>query len=91
MQQTTLVVRVTPRAKHTQITGWRESMLCIKLAAPPVDGKANEELVRFLASLLGVPKSTIIIASGTSARIKRLSIAGLSEIQIRGLLSPTLL
>ncbi len=91
MVSTTLIVRVTPRAKHTQIAGWRESMLCIKLAAPPVDGKANEELIRFLASLLHVPQSMITIISGASARIKRLSIAGVSEKAVHDLLSPTLL
>lgn len=90
MISTTLIVRVTPRAKQTAMTGWRQGMLCIKLAAPPVDGKANEELVSFLASLLHLPKNAITLASGASARIKRLSIVGMTEKQVRELLLPTL-
>ena len=89
--RTTLIVRVTAGARHTQITGVRSDMLCVKIAAPPVDGRANAELIRFLASILHIPPQRIVLLSGASSRIKRLFLTGVSHETLKKMLSPTLL
>jgi uncharacterized protein len=73
-----LAVYVSPRAGRTEIAGEREGALWIKLAAPPVDGAANEALVRFLAGRLDVAGSRVRIAAGANAHRKRVRIEGLS-------------
>ncbi len=66
-----LPVRVIPNASRTEIVGWMaDGGLKIKLAAPPVDGKANQELVSFLAKTLGAPKSEIEITNGLTSKKK---------------------
>jgi len=66
----TLKIRVQPRAGRTEIIGEHAGTLKMKIAAPPVDGKANEECRRFLARLLGVNASSIEIVMGESSRDK---------------------
>jgi uncharacterized protein (TIGR00251 family) len=75
-------VRVKPRASKSRILGVREGMLEIALAAPPVDGEANSELIRALAAALGRGKSTIEIVSGAASRSKLVAIAGLTEAEL---------
>ena len=82
MNTTAFAVHVSPNAKHNQLIGWREDVLWVKIAAPPVDNKANKMLIGFLASLLDVPLSALIIKSGESSRVKILSIEGLSKEDI---------
>ena len=71
-----LDVRVIPRAARTEIAGTRGGALLVRLNAPPVDGAANDELLAFLARMLGVPKSQLI--SGGRARAKRVRVKGLT-------------
>jgi uncharacterized protein (TIGR00251 family) len=80
-----LRVKVTPRAGRDALGGWQEGVLRVRLAAPPVEGKANEALVRFLAKSLGVAQRDVELVSGETAREKRLRIVGLSldEVQRR--------
>jgi len=66
----TLRIRVQPRARFTEIIGEHAGALKLKIAAPPVDGKANEECRRFLARLLGVNARSIEIVMGESSRDK---------------------
>jgi uncharacterized protein (TIGR00251 family) len=84
---TVLVVRVTPRAGRDEIAGWQGDELRVRLRAPPVDGRANEALVRLLASSLAVPRSSIELVTGATARVKRLRIEGLSAAELRQRLS----
>jgi uncharacterized protein (TIGR00251 family) len=79
----TLVVRVTPRAAKDEITGWQDGELRMRLRAPPVDGRANDALIRLLAARLNVPRSGIELVSGSTARVKRLRIEGLSEAELK--------
>lgn len=72
-----LVVHVVPRAADSAVAGRHGDALKIRIAAPPADGDANNELVRFLAERLNVPRSAIAITAGASARRKTVSIAGL--------------
>ena len=69
-----LNVRVIPKAKNNAVTGIEDGALKIRITAPPVDGKANAFLVKFLAKRWGVPKSNISVISGESARSKRLRV-----------------
>jgi uncharacterized protein len=70
-------VRVVPRASRSEIVGEQSGLLRVKIAAPPVDGAANEELVRVLANEFDVPRRNVSIVSGHAARLKRVSIEGL--------------
>ena len=81
----TFVVRVQPRASRNAVAGEMGDALKIALTAPPVEGKANEACVDFLANLLKVPRSSVTIASGESSRNKVVRIAGMraSELEQR--------
>lgn len=70
----TLTLHIQPGAKKTEIAGMHGESLKIRLAAPPVDGKANAALLLFLAERLGVAKSGILLKSGQTSRHKVLEI-----------------
>jgi len=72
-----LVLHIVPRAAATAVAGRHGDAIKIRIAAPPVEGAANEELIGFLASQLGVPRSAITITAGESSRRKTISIAGI--------------
>lgn len=71
-----LKVRVKPRASKSRVLGVREDVLEVAVAAPPVDGAANQELVRTLADHYNVPKRAVEILSGETARIKIVRVVG---------------
>ncbi len=75
-------VDVQPNAHRNAIAGFQDSVLKLKIAAPPVGGKANEALVRFLAEVLGVPKSDVTVEKGLSGRHKTVSVRGLTQEQV---------
>lgn len=77
-----VTVRVHPRAKRTAITGRLGEAYKLDLAAPPVDGKANEECIRFFARIAGVPKARVRIVTGRNARMKVIDVEGLSQDQL---------
>ena len=79
----TFKVRVQPRASRTELAGEHADALKIRLAAPPVEGKANEACRRFLAGLLDVPLNAVEIVSGESSRDKRIRIRGLTAENVR--------
>lgn len=84
----TLVVHVVPRARVTQLGGRYGDAIKVKVAAPPVGGAANAELVRFLAERLGVPRRAVAIVRGASGRRKVVEIAGLArDAAMRALLA----
>ena len=70
----TLFVRVVPRASRSEIVGLHNGALKIRVAAPPVEGAANDELVKFVAKKIGVPPSSVTLISGASSRSKTLRI-----------------
>ena len=74
-----LVVHVQPRARRSEAAGRHGDAWKVRLAAPPVDGAANEELVRFLAEQLGVPRRAVRITAGLTARRKTVEIDGLAD------------
>lgn len=66
-----LSVQVVPNASRSELIGWHEGALKIRLAAPPVDGKANEELCRFLGKTFGIAPSLIEVERGVANKKKR--------------------
>ena len=79
----TFTVKIHPRAKKNAITGEFGDTLKLSLAAPPIDGKANEACIEFFAKLLKVPRSSVTIASGQSNRKKVIRVVGISAAEIR--------
>ncbi|GAB4507481.1 MAG: DUF167 family protein YggU [Sulfuricaulis sp.] len=69
-----LQVKVQPRASSNAIAGVLDEYLKIRLTAPPVEGKANEHLIAWLARLFGVPKNQVILERGNTSRRKQLRI-----------------
>ncbi|MGB2798609.1 MAG: DUF167 domain-containing protein [Dehalococcoidia bacterium] len=80
--QTNITVQIQPNAKRNEVLGFEDGVLRVKIAAPPVRGKANKELIDFLSGLLGVNKSSITIEKGVTSRRKVIAIEGLSQAQI---------
>jgi len=81
-----LTVKVHPRAKRSGLTGRLGDAWKLDLAAPPVDGKANEECVRYLAELAGVPRSRVRVVMGASSRVKVVEIEGVGQAELEELL-----
>ena len=81
----TLTLHIQPGAKMTEFAGLHGDALKIRLAAPPVDGKANEALIKFIADTLGLPKSAVTIKSGQTSRRKALEVIGGDIRQITAL------
>ena len=78
----TLTLHIQPGAKKTQFAGLHGDALKIRLAAPPVDGKANEALIKFIADTLGLAKSAVHLKSGQTSRRKVLEVLGASATTI---------
>ena len=87
-----LAVRVTPGARRDELLGFLDDgTLRVKIASPPVEGRANEALLSFLSRLLGIPRSAIAVRSGAGSRIKVLDIRGLDAAAVRERLRTTFL
>jgi len=71
-------VRVVPRASKSEIVGEHDGVLKVRIASPPVDGAANEELIKLLAKSFGAAKNAVEIVSGHSSRLKKVAITGAS-------------
>ena len=79
-----ITVKVHPRAKRSAVFLFFGEAWKIDLAAPPVDGKANDECVRFLAETAGVARSRVRIVSGAAARVKVVEVEGVVQGELRG-------
>lgn len=82
-----LSLHIQPGAKRTETAGLHGEALKIRLAAPPVDGKANDALIAFLAKTLGVPKACVDLVAGQSSRAKRVRVAGVGAAAAAAALS----
>jgi uncharacterized protein (TIGR00251 family) len=82
-----LPVRAVPRASKNEIQGVHGDALKIRLQAPPVEGKANQALIRFLSDALDLPRARISVASGETGRNKTILINGLTAEQLKERLS----
>jgi uncharacterized protein (TIGR00251 family) len=83
-------VKVQPRARRNAITGVVGDALKLALTAPPVDGRANQAVVEFLAELFEIPRASVTITSGETSRNKVVRIAGMSKQAMERKLGETL-
>lgn len=74
-----ILVKVIPNAHKNSLEGYQEGVLKVRVHAPPDKGKANDELIAFLAKSLNLPKSNLKIISGHSSRLKRIEIQGIDQ------------
>ena len=81
-----LDIHASPRAARNQIQGLHGDALKVRLQAPPVDGKANETLVEYIAEVLDIPRRQIALISGETNRHKRLAVRGISARAVRDIL-----
>jgi uncharacterized protein len=84
----TLSVRVHPGARKNGVTGVHADALKIALTAPPVDGKANEALIAFLAGQLRLPRARVALVAGAASRAKMVRITGKSAAEVASALLP---
>ena len=77
-----ITVKVQPRAKVTRVAGRLENAYRLQVAAPPVDGKANEACIAFFAEVAGVAKSRVRIVSGLTSRMKVVEIDGIGQDEL---------
>lgn len=79
----TINVKIVPNAKKTEVVGWEGKTLKIRVAAPAIEGKANKELMRFMAELCDCSQSEVEIVKGQNAKMKLLDVpADLHEIVV---------
>lgn len=82
-EQATIVVQVQPNASQNKVTRFEDGVLHLRIAAPPIKGKANRELIKFLSAILGVSKSSITIEKGLTSRRKVVKIEGVTQEEVR--------
>ncbi len=76
-------IAARPRARESRVVGVREGALVVQLAAPPVDGAANAELVETLARALGLARRAVVLVRGDTSRTKLVEVTGLSVADVR--------
>jgi uncharacterized protein (TIGR00251 family) len=86
----TFQVKVHPRARKNAITGVVGDALKLALTAPPVEGRANEACISYLAEFLNVARSSVTIAAGETSRQKLIRVAGMQAAQVEERLRPVL-
>jgi len=84
-----LEIRLQPRGGRDQVMGERDGAVLIRIAAPPVDGKANAALIAFVPKTLGVPKGSVVIIRGETSRTKVIRVAGRAAADVRAALLAT--
>ena len=78
----TITVQVQPNAQQNKVTRFEAGVLHLRIAAPPVKGKANQELIKFLGGILGVSQSDLSIVRGITGKRKTIVIRGLGQNQV---------
>jgi uncharacterized protein (TIGR00251 family) len=86
----TVTLRVHPGAKRNAVMGEHDGALRISLTTPPVDGRANEAVVAFLAEHLRLPRARVTLVAGLTSRSKVVRVTGLSADEVEALLGPDL-
>ena len=84
-----LKLRIVPNAKRNEVTGEHGDAVKIKVAAPAIEGKANEVLLEFIAEKLGIHRRNLTLIAGEKLRDKLIEIAGLDATEARGRLLPS--
>ena len=83
-----ITVQVQPNASQNKITRFEQGVWYLKIAAPPIKGRANQELLKFLSETLGVSKSSLTIEKGMTTKRKLIAIRGLGQNQVTRQLEP---
>ena len=87
VEKTKIWVQVHPNARGNEVQGEKEGVWQLRIAAPPVKGRANQELVKFLSDILQISKNSLEIEKGLTSRRKLIGISGLSAEQVKVKLS----
>ena len=77
-----ITVHVQPNARRNEALGYEDGVLRMKIAAPPVKGRANRELIEFLSQRLGVSRGSVTIEKGATSRSKVIGVSGLSQDEV---------
>ena len=85
-EQSKIAAHIQPNASQNEVVGFKDGVLQVRIAAPPVKGKANQALIKFLSNVLGVSKSNLTIEKGITGKKKTVAIRGLGQEQIVRLL-----
>jgi len=88
MADTTLELKVIPNAPRNEVVGWLGRALKVKVHAPALEGRANDELLDYLAGKLGLARRQVSLLRGEKSRLKVVRIAGLDEPAVRVRLDP---
>jgi len=80
-------VRVVPRASRNEVVGEHDGALRVRIAAPPVEGAANRELIRTLARYFDVPVRAVEIRSGQTSKLKQVRVSGGSSAKLTNIMS----
>jgi uncharacterized protein (TIGR00251 family) len=83
-------LRVIPRSSRCEVAGVQNDALKLKITAPPVEGKANEECIRFLSDKLGIKRNRITIKAGHKSKNKTISISGITKEDLKSIIYPIL-
>jgi len=86
-EQATIIVQVQPNASQNKVVRFEGEAWHLRIAAPPIKGQANQELIKFLSGILGISKSSLIIKKGMTAKRKVIAIEGLNQNQVTGQLT----
>lgn len=82
-----LNIRLLPRSSRCEVAGIQDENLKIRITAPPVEGRANEECIRFLSDCLGVKRSRISIVAGHKSKNKKIAVSDLTEGEMESFLA----
>lgn len=82
-----LAILVQPRASRSRVVGEHDGLLKIQLAAPPVDGEANDALLTLLSKLMRIPRRQILLISGDTARRKRVRVEGVEPAAVEAVMN----
>ncbi len=83
-EQATIVVQVQPNASQNKLARFKGGVWHLRIAAPPIKGKANQELLKFLSDILGIGKDNLTITKGITGKRKVIVIKGLAQNQVMG-------
>ena len=78
-----LTLKVTPRAKRTEVSGFDPDWIRLRIQAPPVDGKANEAIIAFFSESFKIHRRAVEICTGDTSRLKRIKLQGVTEAAVR--------
>ena len=81
-EQAKILVQVQPNASQNKVKRFEDGILHLRIAAPPVKGKANRELLKFLSGILGVGNTSLTIVKGSTQRKKVIAIEGLNQMEV---------